>query len=513
MSDSLYGRLRDLTESDLYSFHMPGHKRLWYSMDISEISGFDNLHFPQDIILNAQKEAAALYKAAETFYLINGSTAGILSAVSAVNNVKKKLLISRNSHFSVYHAAYINDISLVYIYPQYDEATGIAYGITATEIADKLKEEPEIGAVLITSPTYEGITSDVAGIAKVTHEHGACLIVDQAHGAHFGFHPAFPENAVSQGADIVIHSLHKTLPALTQTALLHVNGERINRNKLKRFLRIYQSSSPSYPLIAGIENCIKIVKDKGEFLLSEMLEMRSTLTDRVGQLSQSNRPIQLSQPQSNRLNQLQTNQLSQPQSNRLNQPQTSQQTQTNRANQPHSTQPNQTNITHFRILDTDDPCKIVILTSGISGKELAGILREKYLLEMEMAADNYIIAIITMMDKPEGFLRLAEALEEIDSSLLSLPASQQIITGCTQITEKRELAFIKPNTPEIITTIKKAYDGEVIEIPLTDAEGGIAAEFAFRYPPGIPLIVPGEKLNRDIIEMLKGQGDTFWILR
>jgi arginine/lysine/ornithine decarboxylase len=438
MSDSLYSRLRELAGSDLYGFHMPGHKRQisdgmlmdWYSMDISEISGFDNLHFSEDILLHAQKKAAMLYQADETFYLINGSTAGILSAISAVNDCKK-LLISRDSHFSVYHAAYINDIRLVYVYPQYDESTGLARGITAGEVAEKLKDDPDIGAVLITSPTYEGIASDVAGIAKAAHKQNACLIVDQAHGAHFGFHPAFPENAVRQDADLVIHSLHKTLPALTQTALLHVNGKRINRRKLQRFLRIYQSSSPSYPLMAGIEYCLELVKKEGAFLLGKMVEMRNELIDRISQLS------------------------------------------------------------HFRIHpDIDDPCKIIILTKGITGKQLYEILHERYLLEMEMAADNYVIAIITMMDKAAGLTRLAQALTEIDGEL---PAAKA---------EKKSGHFNKAYEPEIITTIKKAYDAEAIEIPLKAANGYISAEFIALYPPGRPLLVPGEKVDHDIIEMI-----------
>ena len=461
MSDSLYNRLQELSESDLYSFHMPGHKRLfpdksgWYALDISEITGFDYLHSPESILLNAQKKAAELYQADESFYLINGSTAGILSAISAVSNAKK-LLISRNSHFSVYHAVYLNNLALAYIYPRYDK-TGIAYGITVEEVRDKFEKDPDIGVVLITSPTYEGISSDIPGIAKIVRDNGACLIIDQAHGAHFGFHPAFPENAVKQGADIVIHSLHKTLPALTQTALLHVNGERINRNRLKRFLRIYQSSSPSYPLMAGIERCLDFIKNEGKEALEKMLEMRDALTDQV---SQSKQFKILPKTEANREAQTTEN-------------------------------PDKL---------TTDPCKLIILTKGISGIELARILREKYLLEMEMATDKYVTAIITMMDKSEGFNRLADALKEVDNQI---PLTN----------EKEEINPYPPYAPEIIMNIKEAYDGDRIEVPVNETEGKVAAEFAYSYPPGIPIIVPGEKVDSHIISMLKKQGDTFWILR
>jgi len=448
MSDSLYGRLRELAESGLYSFHMPGHKRHftdndlmdWYSMDISEISGFDNLSFPEDILLSAQRKAAAFYQADETFYLINGSTAGILSAVSALGiKENQKLLISRNSHYSVYHAAYLNRISLVYIYPRDDE-NGISKGITALEVAEKLENNPDIGAILITSPTYEGVISDIAGIAKVAHKHNISLVVDQAHGAHFGFHPLFPENAVKQGADMVIHSLHKTLPALTQTALLHVCGNRVNRDKLKRFLRIFQSSSPSYPLMAGIEQCLELVKKDGFQRFENMLKMKSELIDQLSQLMHFNPANQI-----------------------------------------------------------DDPCKLVIIVKNnsflksknipLNGKHLKEILNKEYLLEMEMAADNYIVAIITIMDKPEGIKRLVDALLEIDSDII---VKHNEVQSCEFYSYE----------PKIMMPIHEALDGEVTEVPIDAACGHIAAEFVTLYPPARPLLVPGEIIDSHIVKLL-----------
>jgi arginine/lysine/ornithine decarboxylase len=290
MSDSLAQRLRELAASDFYPFHMPGHKRIspdgrwesWYSCDITEISGFDHLHHPEDILLAIGKKAAALYQADESFLLINGSTAGILGAVATVAaglDKGKKLLIARHSHLSVYHAAYLNDIPLAYIYP----CDNAPRPITTAEVAAILETDPAIGAILLTSPTYEGICHDVAGIAALAHRRGMCLIVDQAHGAHFGFHPDLPENATREGADIVIHSLHKTLPSLTQTALLHTCGDRIDRRTLHRHLRIFQSSSPSYPLMASIERCLDFLDKEGMDKIGQLMEMRQSFIDRFGQ--------------------------------------------------------------------------------------------------------------------------------------------------------------------------------------------------------------------------------------
>ncbi|MDR2545989.1 MAG: PLP-dependent transferase [Lachnospiraceae bacterium] len=446
MSESLSNRLRDLAAGDIYPFHMPGHKRviadgmmesiikMWYSCDISEISGFDNLHHPQGILLTIKEKAAALYHAEESFCLINGSTAGILSAVAALGTAKK-LLVSRDSHLSVYHAAYLFGISLVYASPQ------------ESEIAAKLASDPDIEAILITSPSYEGISHDVAAIARLAYYHNIPLIVDQAHGAHFGLHPDLSENAVRQGADIVVHSLHKTLPSLTQTALLHVCGKRIDRRVLRRYLRIFQSSSPSYPLLVSIEQCIDMMETEGAARFDQMLTWRQDFIDQVSQLKK----LYIDKSQKG-----------------------------------------------------NDPCKIVIrIADGsqdnqcrdMTGGLLADILRKDHHLEMEYFARDYVVAIVTVMDKHEGFVRLAKALSAIDRSLvIDTKAKEEKRT-------KRDLSL--PTLPEAMMTITEAYNSEMTEIALPAAAGNVAAEFVVPYPPGIPLLVPGERIDAGILEVIQ----------
>ena len=174
------------------------------------------------------------------------------------------------------------------IYEEYDIAGPVSVEAVEKEIKAILQETDEeksaaeaIAGVVITSPTYDGVVSDVKAIADMVHGYGVPLIVDQAHGAHFGFHPSYPENAVSQGADIVIHSVHKTLPAPTQTALLHRNGNLIDREKLKRYLHIYQSSSPSYLLMAGIDEALFTIATEGFRRLDELLGLRKQLEKRA----------------------------------------------------------------------------------------------------------------------------------------------------------------------------------------------------------------------------------------
>ena len=204
----LYKELEDYSHKDYYPFHMPGHKRNPFSVDgefpferdITEIEDFDNLHHPEGIIKEAQEAAARLYHVKESFYSVNGSTAALLAAISA--SVKKggQILMARNCHKSVYHALYLRDLHPTYIYPQLYENLGISGGISPSRVERALEENKEIEAVLITSPTYDGVVSDIRGIAEIAHQYNIPLIVDEAHGAHFRFSDYFPVSAAGRSA-------------------------------------------------------------------------------------------------------------------------------------------------------------------------------------------------------------------------------------------------------------------------------------------------------------------------
>ena len=261
--EHLYRKLKEYANTGYYPFHMPGHKRntaligseLPYELDITEIDGFDDLHHSEGILKELQEYAACVYHAEETHYLVNGSTVGLLSAVMGSTNSGDCILMARNCHKSVYNAVFMNQLHPIYIYPENG-------AINPGEVKRILEENPNVKSVVITSPTYEGVVSDVERIAGIVHEKGIPLIMDEAHGAHFGFHPYFPKNSNTLGADIVIHSLHKTLPSLTQTALLHMNGELANRTDIREYVHMLQSSSPSYILMAGIDECVRFVGER-----------------------------------------------------------------------------------------------------------------------------------------------------------------------------------------------------------------------------------------------------------
>lgn len=363
MELSLFEQLEAYNKTDYYPFHMPGHKRnaaidyIPVGLDITEIEGFDNLHNPQSVLLKAQQRAAHLYGAEESYFLINGSTAGILSAISASVSVQGRLLMARNSHKSAYHAAFLRGLEVVYLYPHIVEEYGILGGIDPKQLELAMNQNSHIQAVLITSPTYEGMVSNIKEIADIIHRNHAILIVDEAHGAHLGLAGNhFPQSALSGSADIVIQSLHKTLPSLTQTAILHVQGQRVDRQRLRKYLQIYQSSSPSYVFMAGMDSCIRLIQKQGTQLFQAYEARLETFYQNIIDLQHL-----------------------------------------------HVLSPEEI-IGNANIQDMDCS-KICIFTQNttINGTWLYEHLFRRYHLQMEMAAGEYVLAMTSIMDRmPEG---------------------------------------------------------------------------------------------------------------
>ncbi len=442
----LWDKLGDLSRSNMYPYHMPGHKRnagcgmdtaLFFDHDITEIDDFDNLHDARDIIMDCQNRANALYKAGETYFLVNGSTCGVLSAISAVTGDGDTILTARNCHKSLYHAAYLRNLKLEYLYPQRIRGYDFCGAVKPEDIDAALKAYPFVKAVFITSPTYEGVYSDVRAIADIAHSYGAALIVDEAHGAHLGISDRISEGAIEGGADIVIHSLHKTLPSITQTALLHVNGTIVDRDRLKRFLRIYQTSSPSYLMMASIDDCITYMTANGNLWADSLMSYHDKIIDATRQLQ------------------------------------------------------------HLEIPDdkiVNDPCKVVIScrNTSISGSQLYDLLRTRYALQPEMACETYVLMIITGMDTIEGIDRLIEAVEDIDRRL-----------GFARDMRLKNDTLSTDTAPKAIKTLRDAWDSGFEEVILESAVGRIAGDFVNLYPPGIPIIVPGEEISQDIVSTIR----------
>lgn len=451
---SLWKELIQYSESDYYPFHMPGHKRFpeenefplrerlfsdLCKCDITEIEGFDNLHDAKGLLLSLQQKSAAVYHAEQSFFLINGSTAGILSAISAIAQDDKKILAARNCHKSVYNAININRLQADYLWPERIEDFDVQGEITAEQIEHHLRGRTDICGVVITSPTYDGIVSDIRKIAEIVHDQRIPLIVDEAHGAHFVLSEKAPGSAVICGADIVINSVHKTLPSLTQTALLHVQGDIVDREKLRDYLSVYQSSSPSYLLMASIDHCIDFIAEQGSKRYERLLELRARIDGSAKKLS----CIRLMPAGARR-----------------------------------------------------DPGKLVISVKGteMTGQELYRILYEEYHLQMEMAAPSYVLGILTVMDAEEGVERLLDALEEIDRKLSAVHKEGKKIK-CGE--KNDDIYYERPAVSGLC--IHEALEREREWIHLEEAGERISGGFIYFYPPGIPALVPGEIISKTLV--------------
>ncbi|MDD6571520.1 MAG: aminotransferase class I/II-fold pyridoxal phosphate-dependent enzyme [Thermoflexaceae bacterium] len=443
--NTLYDKLEEYGKSDYIPFHMPGHKRnpekfgleSATEIDITEIDGFDDYHYPQGIIRDIEEQAAKIYGTNYSFYLLNGSTSGLLTAISASVQYGDRIIVARNCHKAVYNAVYLNGLFPEYVYPSVDEESGILGQVLPDEIEAAL-EKSKAKAVVITSPTYEGLVSDVEKIASVCHEHGAVLIVDEAHGAHFNYHDSFPKTAMRCGADMTIESLHKTLPSYTQTAILHVSGKRVDIGKVKRYLSIYQTSSPSYVFMAGINRCIDYMastegKNENEKYLAALKNFRNSL--------QKLKNIKLL-PQKEEYNNL-----------------------------------------YYDY----DISKIVLYCRG-RGVFLYEKLRTQYHIQLEMAAADYVIAMTSIGDDYGWYEIFLNALIQIDREM----KAAEIKAG-----RKQEICA------KVCLTPREALEKETVVMPLEESAGKISAEWAYAYPPGIPIIYPGEKITELLLEQMK----------
>ena len=254
---------------------MPGHKRneiapylmaLGAALDITEIEGFDNLHQPQGVLAHSM-ELAAQVLAQHTLYSVNGSTAGILAGIGALAAPGDTVLVARNCHMSVIHALRLHRLNPVFLHPPLAGGLPIFGSLPVSVVVDALAQHPKARLVVLTSPAYEGVLSDVQGICAAAHSAGAAVLVDEAHGAHLGLGAGFPSGAVAAGADVVVQSLHKTLPSLTQTGVIHAKEQHIAQ-AVARGMRMFETSSPSYLLLASIDSCMRLLAKQGPELMA-----------------------------------------------------------------------------------------------------------------------------------------------------------------------------------------------------------------------------------------------------
>ncbi|WP_170311665.1 aminotransferase class I/II-fold pyridoxal phosphate-dependent enzyme [Vallitalea okinawensis] len=447
MDQTLYDHLMDYSE--IYPMHMPGHKmgrlgslKNLYTIDVTEVDGTDNLHAPSGVIKIAQEKAAILFGAEKSFFLVNGSTVGLMAAITAVCGEGDSLIVARNCHRSVYDGLITTGVNPIYIYPKIINKNGLVGGIDPEEVRSMIQQNPNAKGLVLTSPTYEGFTSDIRKIAEILHANNKVLIVDEAHGAHFVMHQEFPETALSQGADIVIQSIHKTLPSLTQSAILHINNSGVNENKIQSALRLYETSSPSYVLMTSLDNCRHLLERDGKALFQQYVKNLKTIRKQLKTLKHL---------------QLMDNEL----------------------------------ISCSNIVDMD-MTKILISTmdTNLTGIELEKMLRTDYHIQTEMATDSMVIAMSTVADSEKALNALYDALQAIDDGL----KHKQV---------KDDINYRQPIQPIIKLTPRKAYFADTERASLHEARGAISGDYMIPYPPGIPVVAPGEVITDEIVDCLK----------
>ncbi len=438
MNERLETKLLNYAGSDAYPFHMPGHKRNPAFLcadtlsDITEISDFDNLHHPEGILRAEMDLARELYGTKETFFSVNGSTGALLAAISAAVPRGGRMLIERGCHMAVYHAAYLRDAGVSFL----NEC-----------------EVEQVDAVVVTSPTYEGCMKDIPAMRALADRLGAVLIVDEAHGAHLPFMEnfGFPASAIRGGADLVIQSVHKTMPAMTQTALLHNVTGKVKNEDLARFLDIYETSSPSYVLMGSITHMLHLMEDRGEAIMGAYAErvrnVRAFLSVGLHNLAL--------------------------------------------AGGENAVLTSDAELPPYKNGTVMDPGKLVIKSGRMRGERLFQVLRDNYGLECEMKAPSYVLAMTSAADTDEGLLRLIAALREIDENY-EFFAGEEVSQEEPEVYE----AGAEAGTGEELR-IAEAMDGEKERVELREAEGRRAAGFVILYPPDVPVVVPGELFTRE----------------
>lgn len=440
-------------------FHMPGHKgrpsggnalmrligNTVFKADVTNVPGMDDLHQTQSVIREAQELAAQVYGADYTYFLINGSSCGLQALIMAVCNPGDKILVPRNMHRSILSGIILSGAVPVFFTPEYDGDYGILLGVSPEAIARTLDTHPDAKAVILVSPTYHGLISDVAAIARIVHARNIPLLIDEAHGAHLRFHEGLPPTALEMGADAAVQGSHKLLPAFTQASMLHIKGNLVDRQRLEAALRLLQSTSTSYLLLASLDAAREEMTACGRDLIQEALALADYIRHGVKEiegLSAFGKEI----------------------------------------------------IGRAGVFGFD-PLKVTISVKGLSITGLAAEnrLREQYRIQVEMSDLLNVLLIVTCGNNQQDAQALLKALGD-----LSINAGANG-GACNRAMDIK----VCPGVPELALTPREAFFAPTATVPLDTAEGQISGEVIACYPPGIPAVCPGERLTGEIIEYLK----------
>jgi len=442
---------------NILPFHVPGHKRgkgvdkefynfmgeAPFSIDVTIFKMVDGLHHPKSCIKEAQELLADAYGVKHSFFAVNGTSGAIQAMIMSVIKAGEKILVPRNVHKSVSAGIILSGSEPVYMNPEIDENLGIALGVKPQTVENMLKQDPDIAAVLLINPTYYGVATDLKKIADIVHSYDIPLIVDEAHGPHLHFHDELPVSAVDAGADICTQSTHKILGSMTQMSVIHVNSDRVNVEKVKQILSLLHTTSPSYPLMASLDCARRQIATEGQELLTKAIELAKYFRREANRIP---------------------------------------------------------GIYCFgeELVGKEgffafDPTKITISAKelGLKGGELESLLVDDYNIQMELSDYYNTLGLVTIGDTEESIDRLLDALRDISKRFF----------GKGKTLEKNNIKL--PETPELVLMPREAFYSEKNKVPFKESVGKISGEMIMAYPPGIPIIIAGERISQDIIDHIE----------
>jgi len=445
----VYNTLKTYMEEKGLRLHMPGHvggKGVFAAelealagIDLTEVAGLDDLHLAQGIIARAQKMLASACGAAVSFFLLNGATSGVQALFMSLED-NERIMVPRNAHRSFYGGMVLSGAMPIYIPCELHPELGIALGVRAEEIEDLLHLHNDVGAIFVTSPSYYGTCCDIAGIAAIVRRWGKILFVDEAHGAHFPFHPLYPTPALKAGAAAVVSGLHKTWPVLTQGSCLHLGEGFVNYGRLLTAYNILTTTSPSYPIMASIDLARDFMEREGHFYLERSLEYAREFKNKMDKI----KGIICYGDEL------------------LNSPG----------------------------VKAVDPLKVLIGVQGLSlsGYQLGKLLREEYHIQVELEDQNLILAMFSLLHERADWEQFYLALKDV--------ASRYPAVGL----EPHQVCL--PPMTQIILSPRQAFFAATEKVKLAECRNRVAGELVAAYPPGIPCLIPGELITDEAWDYL-----------
>ncbi|MHC5745559.1 MAG: aminotransferase class I/II-fold pyridoxal phosphate-dependent enzyme [Nostoc sp.] len=442
-------------------FYTPGHKqgegisqpladllgKAVFRADLTELSDLDNLFAPQGVIQEAQQLAAEAFGALQTWFLVNGSTCGIEAAILATCGTGDKIILPRNVHSSAIAGLILSGAIPIFLNPEYDPVLDIAHNITPNAVQSALQQHPDAKAVLVVYPTYYGVCGDLSAIANITHQYNIPLLVDEAHGAHFAFHPELPTPALAAGADLTVQSIHKVLGAMTQASMLHVQGNRIDCDRISKALQLVQSTSPSYLLLASLDAARQQMALHGIMLMSRTLQLAEEARTRISQI---------------------------PGLSVLEMP--------HLGGSPGFVALDKTRLT------------VTVSGLGLTGFEADEILDEKFAVTAEFASLQHLTFIISLGNTPADIEQLVQGFTTLAKEY---HRSNLTVKNQVWLNLDRTLDYALELSP------REAFFAVSEILPLTQTNKRICAEIVCPYPPGIPVLMPGEVITKSVLEYLQ----------